>query len=143
MSSFTFFKHKDFSVSTPENTIKAPQYHAFNSTRILGFCLLSLIFGFPFPVILISSDDVYCNVPLVSFVMCIFVACVFDKAYRILNDGTVQKTIKSLCLCLVIWLFSVLFIYCIAYIDLGLGGKIVNTGIGLFVFICLSRIVIR
>ena len=143
MSSFTFFKHKDFSVSTPENTIKAPQYHAFNSTRILGFCLLSLVFGFPFPVILIPSDDVYCNVPLVSFVMCIFIACVFDKAYRILNGGSVQKIIKSLCLCLVVWLFSALFIYCIAYIDLGFGGKIVNTGIGLFVFICLSRIVIR
>ena len=143
MSSFTFFKHKDFSVSTPENTIKVPQYHAFNSTRILGFCLLSLICGLPFPMILITGDDVYCNVPLVSFVMCIFVACVFDKAYRILNDGTVQKIIKSLCLCFVIWLFSALFIYCLAYIDLGLDGKIVNTGIGLFVFICLSRIVIR
>ena len=143
MSSFTLFKHKDFSVSTPENTIKAPQYHAFNSTRILGFCLLSLICGLPFPMILIMRDDVYCNVPLVSFVMCIFVACVFDKAYRILNDGTVQKIIKSLCLCLVIWLFSGLFIYCLAYIDLGLGGKVVNTGIGLFVFVCLSRIVIR
>ena len=143
MSSFTFFKHKDFSVSTPENTIKTPQYHAFNSTRILGFCLLSLICGLPFPMILITGDDVYCNVPLVSFVMCIFVACVFDKAYRILNDGTVQKIIKSLCLCFVIWLFSALFIYCLAYIDLGLDGKIVNTGIGLFVFICLSRIVIR
>ena len=143
MSSFTFFKHKDFSVSTPENAIKVPQYHAFNSTRILGFCLLSLICGLPFPMILIMRDDVYCNVPLVSFVMCIFVACVFDKAYRILNDGTVQKIIKSLCLCFVIWLFSALFIYCLAYIDLGLDGKIVNTGIGLFVFICLSRIVIR
>lgn len=143
MSSFTFFKHKDFSASAPGNTIKAPQYHAFNSTRILGFCLLSLICGLPFPMILITRDDVYCNVPLVSFVMCIFVACVFDKAYRILNDGTVQKIIKSLCLCLVIWLFSGLFIYCLAYIDLGLGGKVVNTGIGLFVFVCLSRIVIR
>ena len=80
---------------------------------------------------------------MMFIVMCIFVACVFDKAYRILNDGTVQKTIKSLCLCLVIWLFSGLFIYCLAYIDLGLGGKVVNTGIGLFVFVCLSRIVIR
>ena len=143
MSSFTLFKHKDFSVSTPANTIKAPQYHAFNSSRILGFCLLSLICGLPFPMILIMRDDVYCNVPLVSFVMCIFVACVFDKAYRILNDGTVQKIIKSLCLCFVIWLFSALFIYCLSYIDLGLGGKVVNTGIGLFVFVCLSRIVIR
>lgn len=143
MSSFTFFKHKDFSVSAPENTIKAPLYHAFNPIRILGFCLLSSICGLPLPMILFTGDDVYCNVPLVSFVMCIFVACVFDKAYRILNDGTVQKTIKSLCLCLVIWLFSVLFIYCLAYIDLGLGGKIVNTAIGLFVFVCLSRIVIR
>lgn len=143
MSSFTFFKHKDFSNNTSENVTKTPHLRAFNPARILGFCLLSLIFGFPFPVILIPNDDVYCNVPLVSFVMCIFVACVFDKAYRILNDGTVQKTIKSLCLCLVIWLFSALFIYCLAYIDLGLGGKIVNTGIGLFVFICLSRIVIR
>ena len=79
-------------------------------------------------MILITSDDVHCNVPLVSFVMCIFIACVL---------------IKSLCLCLVVWLFSALFIYCLAYIDLGFGGKIVNTGIGLFVFICLSRIVIR
>lgn len=143
MSSFTFFKHKDFSNNAFENVTKTPHLRAFNPARILGFCLLSLIFGFPFPVILISSDDVYCNVPLVSFVMCIFVACVFDKAYRILNDGTVQKIIKSLCLCLVIWLFSGLFIYCLAYIDLGFGGKIVNTGIGLLVFICLSRIVIR
>ena len=94
-------------------------------------------------MILITSDDVHCNVPLVSFVMCIFIACVFDKAYRILNGESVQKIIKSLCLCLVVWLFSSLFIYCIAYVDLGFGGKIVNTGIGLFVFICLSRIVIR
>ena len=101
MSSFTFFKHKDFSANAPENTIKASHYHAFNPTRILGFCLLSLICGLPFPMILITGDDVYCNVPLVSFVMCIFVACVFDKAYRILNDGTVQKIIKSLYLCLV------------------------------------------
>ena len=143
MSSFTFFKHKDFSNNASENVTKTPHLRAFDLARILGFCLLSLIFGFPFPVILISSEYVYCNVPLVSFVMCIFIACVFDKAYRILNDGTVQRIIKSLCLCLVIWLFSVLFIYCIAYIDLGLGGKIVNTGIGLFVFICFSRIVIR
>ena len=143
MSSFTFFKHKDFSANALENTIKVPYYHAFNPTRILGFCLLSSIFGFPFPMILIPSDDVYCNVPLVSFVMCIFVACVFDKAYRILNDGTVQKTIKGLCLCLIIWLFSALFIYCLAYIDLGFGGKNLNTAIGLFVFVCLSRIVIR
>lgn len=60
-----------------------------------------------------------------------------------LMTGQFKKTIKSLCLCLVIWLISALFIYCLAYIDLGLGGKIVNTGIGLFVFICLSRIVIR
>mgnify|MGYP000020830337 FL=1 len=143
MSSFTFYKHKDFSANAPENTMKAPHYHAFNPTRILGFCLLSLICGLPFPMIVITGDDIYCNVPLVSFVMCIFVACVFDKAYRILNDGTVQKIIKSLCLCFVIWLFSTLFIYCLAYIDLGFGGKTVNTGIGLFVFICLSRIVIR
>ena len=143
MSSFTFFKHKDFSNNASENVTKTPHLRTFNPARILGFCLLSLIFGFPFPVILISSEYVYCNVPLVSFVMCIFVACVFDKAYRILNGGSVQKTIKSLCLCLVIWLFSVLFIYCIAYIDLGFDGRIVNTGIGLFVFICLSRIVIR
>ena len=68
MSSFTFFKHKDFSVSAPENAIKVPQYHAFNSTRILGFCLLSLICGLPFPMILITGDDVYCNVPLVFLI---------------------------------------------------------------------------
>lgn len=91
MSSFTFFKHKDFSNNASENVTKTPHLCTFNPARILGFCLLSLIFGFPFPVILIPSDDVYCNVPLVSFVMCIFVACVFDKAYRILNDGAVQK----------------------------------------------------
>ncbi len=100
MSSFTFFKHKDFSNNASENVIKKSHLRAFNPARILGVCLLSLIFGFPFPVILISSEYVYCNVPLVSFVMCIFIACVFDKAYRILNDGTVQKIIKSLCLCL-------------------------------------------
>ena len=143
MSSFTFYKHKDFSNNASENVIKTSHLSTFNPTRILGFCLLSLICGLPFPMIVITGDDIYCNVPLVSFVMCIFVACVFDKAYRILNDGTVQKIIKSLCLCFVIWLFSTLFIYCLAYIDLGFGGKTVNTGIGLFVFICLSRIVIR
>ena len=118
-------------------------HRTVNLNRIFCFCFLCLIFGFPFPMILITSDDVHCNVPLVSFVMCIFIACVFDKAYRILNGGSVQKIIKSLCLCLVVWLFSSLFIYCIAYVDLGFGEKIVNTGIGLFVFICLSRIVIR
>ena len=123
--------------------VKVEHHRTVNLNRIFCFCFLCLIFGFPFPMILITSDDVHCNVPLVSFVMCIFVACVFDKAYRILNGGSVQKIIKSLCLCLVVWLFSALFIYCIAYIDLGFGGKIVNTGIGLFVFICLSRIVIR
>ena len=123
--------------------VKVEHHRTVNLNRIFCFCFLCLIFGFPFPMILITSDDVHCNVPLVSFVMCIFIACVFDKAYRILNGGSVQKIIKSLCLCLVVWLFSALFIYCIAYIDLGFGGKIVNTGIGLFVFICLSRIVIR
>lgn len=123
--------------------VKVDHHRTVNLNRIFCFCFLCLIFGFPFPTILITSDDVYCNVPLVSFVMCIFIACVFDKAYRILNGGSVQKIIKSLCLCLVIWLFSALFIYCIAYIDLGFGGKIVNTGIGLFVFVYLSRIVIR
>lgn len=123
--------------------VKVEHHRTVNLNRIFCFCFLCLIFGFPFPMILITSDDVYCNVPLVSFVMCIFIACVFDKAYRILNGGSVQKIIKSLCLCLVIWLFSALFIYCIAYIDLGFGGKIVNTGIGLFVFVYLSRIVIR
>ena len=123
--------------------VKVEHHRTVNLNRIFCFCFLCLIFGFPFPMILITSDDVHCNVPLVSFVMCIFIACVFDKAYRILNGGAVQKIIKSLCLCLVVWLFSALFIYCIAYIDLGFGGKIVNTGIGLFVFICLSRIVIR
>lgn len=122
---------------------KVEHRRTINFNRIFCLCFLCLFFGFPFPMILIPSDDVYCNVPLVSFVMCIFVACVFDKAYRILNDGTVQKTIKSLCLCLVIWLFSALFIYCLAYIDLGFGGKNLNTAIGLFVFVCLSRIVIR
>lgn len=123
--------------------VKVEHRRTINLKRIFCLCFLCFIFDFPFPMILITRDDVYCNVPLVSFVMCIFIACVFDKAYRILNDGTVQKIIKSLCLCLVIWLFSALFIYCLAYIDLGLGGKIVNTGIGLFVFIGLSRIVIR
>lgn len=123
--------------------VKVEHHRTVNLNRIFCFCFLCLIFGFPFPMILITSDDVHCNVPLVSFVMCIFIACVFDKAYRILNGGSVQKIIKSLCLCLVVWLFSALFIYCLAYIDLGFGGKIVNTGIGLFVFICLSRIVIR
>ena len=123
--------------------VKVEHHRTVNLNRIFCFCFLCLIFGFPFPMILITSDDVHCNVPLVSFVMCIFIACVFDKAYRILNGGSVQKIIKSLCLCLVVWLFSSLFIYCIAYVDLGFGGKIVNTGIGLFVFICLSRIVIR
>lgn len=122
---------------------KVEHRRTINFNRIFCLCFLCLFFGFPFPMILIPSDDVYCNVPLMSFVMCIFIACVFDKSYRILNDGTVQKIIKSLCLCLVIWLFSALFIYCLAFIDLGFGGKIVNTGIGLFVFICLSRIVIR
>ena len=123
--------------------VKVEHHRTVNLNRIFCFCFLCLIFGFPFPMILITSDDVHCNVPLVSFVMCIFIACVFDKAYRILNGGSVQKIIKSLCLCLVVWLFSALFIYCLAYIDLGFGRKIVNTGIGLFVFICLSRIVIR
>ena len=123
--------------------VKVEHHRTVNLNRIFCFCFLCLIFGFPFPMILITSDDVHCNVPLVSFVMCIFIACVFDKAYRILNGGSVQKIIKSLCLCLIVWLFSALFIYCLAYIDLGFGGKIVNTGIGLFVFICLSRIVIR
>lgn len=122
---------------------KVEHRRTINFNRIFCLCFLCLFFEFPFPMILIPSDDVYCNVPLMSFVMCIFIACVFDKSYRILNDGTVQKIIKSLCLCLVIWLFSALFIYCLAFIDLGFGGKIVNTGIGLFVFICLSRIVIR
>ena len=96
MSSFTFFKHKEFSNNASENVIKTSHLRTFNPTRILGFCLLSLIFGFPFPVILIPSDDVYCNVPLVSFVMCIFIACVFDKAYRIeLRPKTWTNLIKS------------------------------------------------
>ncbi len=47
-------------------------------------------------MIVITDDDIYCNAPLVSFVMCIFVASVFfDKAYQYLNDGTVQKIIKA------------------------------------------------
>ncbi len=66
--------------------MKAPHYHTFNPTRIWKLCLLSLICGLPFPMIVITDDVVMCH-----WCRCDvhFVACVFDKnPIAFLNDGT-------------------------------------------------------